>query len=48
MGDNIEIQFRGGNPKKWHSGKMRIQDADCLQLTGLVIVLFGFRLAQSR
>jgi hypothetical protein len=29
MGDDIEIQFRGGNPKKWHSGKMRIQDADC-------------------
>lgn len=26
MGDDIEIQFRGGNPKKWHSGKMRIED----------------------
>ncbi len=25
MGDDIEIQFRGGNPKKWHSGKMRIE-----------------------
>jgi hypothetical protein len=26
MGDDIEIQFRGGKPKKWHSGKMRIED----------------------
>jgi hypothetical protein len=26
MGDEIEIQFRGGNPKKCHSGKMRIDD----------------------
>jgi hypothetical protein len=25
MDDDIEIQFRGGNPKKWHSGKMRIE-----------------------
>jgi hypothetical protein len=24
MGDDIEIQF--GNPKKWHSGKMNIED----------------------
>ncbi len=26
MGDDIEIQFRGGNPKKRYSGKMRIED----------------------
>jgi hypothetical protein len=26
MGDDIEIEFRGGNPKKWHSGTMRIED----------------------
>ena len=26
MGDNIEIQFRGGTPKKWHSGTMKIDD----------------------
>ena len=26
MGDDIEIQFRGGKPKKWHSGSMRIAD----------------------
>ena len=26
MGDKIEIQFRGGNPKKWHSGTMKIDD----------------------
>lgn len=26
MDDDIEIQFRGGNPKKWHSGKMNIED----------------------
>ena len=25
MGDDIEIEFRGGNPKKWHSGKVRIE-----------------------
>jgi hypothetical protein len=25
MGDDLEIQFRGGNPKKWHSGKMNIE-----------------------
>jgi len=23
--ENIEIQFRGGNPKRWHSGTMRIE-----------------------
>ena len=26
MGDDIEIQFRGGTPKKWHSGTMKIDD----------------------
>ncbi len=26
MGNDIEIQFRGGKPKKWHSGTMRIED----------------------
>ena len=26
MGDGIEIKSRGGNPKRWHSGKMRIED----------------------
>jgi hypothetical protein len=26
MGDDIEIQFRGGNPKKWYPGKMRLED----------------------
>jgi hypothetical protein len=26
MGDDIEIKFRGGNPKKWHSGKMNIEE----------------------
>ena len=26
MGDDIEFQFRGGKPKTWHSGKMRIED----------------------
>jgi hypothetical protein len=26
MGDGIEIQFRGGTPKKWHSGTMKIDD----------------------
>jgi len=26
MGDDIEIQFRGGTPKKWHSGSMKIDD----------------------
>ena len=26
MGHDIEIQFRGGTPKKWHSGKMNIED----------------------
>ncbi len=26
MGDDIEIKFRGGNPKKWHSGNMKIED----------------------
>jgi hypothetical protein len=25
MGDDIEIQFQGGTPKKWHTGKMRIE-----------------------
>jgi hypothetical protein len=25
MGDDIEIEFRGGNPKRWHSGKMNIE-----------------------
>ena len=25
MSDEIEIQFRGGNPKKWHSGTVRIE-----------------------
>ena len=32
MGDDIEIQFRGGNPKKWHSGTMRIE-GDLLTVT---------------
>jgi hypothetical protein len=26
MGDDIKIEFRGGNPKRWHSGIMRIED----------------------
>jgi hypothetical protein len=26
MGDDIEIGFRGGNPKRWHSGTIRIED----------------------
>lgn len=26
MGNDIDIQFRGGKPKKWHSGTMRIDD----------------------
>ena len=26
MGDDIEIHLRGGKPKKWHSGKTRIED----------------------
>lgn len=26
MADDIEIQFRGGNPKRWHSGKVRIEN----------------------
>ena len=26
MGDDIEIKFRGGTPKKWHSGTMKIDD----------------------
>ena len=25
MSNDIEIQFRGGNPKKWHSGTVRIE-----------------------
>ena len=26
MTDDIEIRFRGGEPKRWHSGKMRIEE----------------------
>jgi hypothetical protein len=25
MSEDMEFQFRGGNPKKWHSGKIRLE-----------------------